>query len=81
MATNSGRNEGGRMCGGKDRTSPDLLLIARGHSADTRKLYYTHTQTQSLHLPSGKKSNRHVRGTVDSGSVSRRGTMTTNHSL
>ena len=42
MATNSGRNEeGGPVCGGKDRASPDLLLIARGHSVDTRKLYYT----------------------------------------
>lgn len=46
--TNSGRNEeGGCMCGGKDRASPDLLLIARGHSVETRKLYYTHRQTQT----------------------------------
>lgn len=57
MATNSGRNEeGGPVCGGKDRASPDLLLIARGHSVDTRKLYYTHRQT--LHRPSGKKKKK-----------------------
>lgn len=50
MATNSSRNEeGGGMYGGEGRASPDLLLM----QGATRK-HYTYTETQTLHLPSGR---------------------------
>lgn len=55
MATNSRRNEeDGGIYGGEGRASPDLLLVARGHKVDTRKQHYTYTETQTLHLPSGR---------------------------
>lgn len=68
------------MCDGEGRASPDLL-IARGHCVDTRKQHYTHRDKHIYLLGVGGEPNRHIRGTVDLGSVSRHGTVTTNHSL
>lgn len=76
MATNSSRNEeGGGMYGGEGRASPDLLPM----QGATRKRY-TYTETQTLHLPSGRHPTD-TAGRAGSGSISRRGTMVTNQSL
>lgn len=78
MASDSDRN----VCGGENKDSPDLLLIVRDTGTQETTHTHTHTHTHADFASAiWKKRHTHIGGTVDPGSVSRRGATATTHSL